>query len=139
MTLEKEPKGNAGLKKLPATERLKSKKIIEELFKKGSSVYLHPFRLIYSPTQVAPTQYPRILVSVPKRIYKKAVDRNRLRRQIKEAWRLNKSLIFTGQWKIVPEYCIFIYTSKEKLPFKTIEKKLILILGCLEQDKPHKT
>ena len=139
MTLEKEPKGDAGSKKFPATERLKSKKVIEELFKKGSSVYLYPFRLIYSSNPIEPQHYPQILVSVPKRNFKKAVDRNRLRRQIKEAWRLNKSLISTQQWKIVPEYCIFIYTSKEKMPFKVIEKKLILILGCLQQDKPHET
>src|ERR1700761_3183650 len=99
MTLEKEPKGDVDSKKFPAAERLKSKKVIEELFKKGSSVYLYPFRLIYSTTPVEPQQYPQILVSVPKRNFKKAVDRNRLRRQIKEAWRLNKSLIFTGQWK----------------------------------------
>ena len=138
MISQEEPKGDVGAKKFPAAQRLKSKKVIEELFKKGSSVYLYPFRLIYSKNQAASPRYPQVLISVPKRNFKKAVDRNRLRRQIKESWRLNKSLIYSEEWKIVPEYCIFIYTSKEKMPFKTIEKKLILILRCL-QGKPHET
>jgi len=132
MISQEEPKGDAGSKKFPAKQRLKSKKIIEELFKNGSSVYLYPFRLIYPTKQSGTTNYPQVLVSVPKRNFKKSVDRNRLRRQIKEAWRLNKSLIYTEEWKIVPEYCIFIYTSKEKMPFKSIEKKLISLLKCLE-------
>jgi len=115
MISQEERKGDTGSRKFPAKQRLKSKKIIEELFKNGSSVYLYPFRLI-----------------------KKAVDRNRLRRQIKEAWRLNRQLIYAEEWKIVPEYCIFIYTSKEKMPFKAIDKKLILVLKCL-QSKLHET
>jgi len=138
MISQEERKGDTGSRKFPAKQRLKSKKIIEELFKNGSSVYLYPFRLIYPSKQAITSAYPQVLISVPKRNFKKAVDRNRLRRQIKEAWRLNRQLIYAEEWKIVPEYCIFIYTSKEKMPFKAIDKKLILVLKCL-QSKLHET
>jgi ribonuclease P protein component len=73
----------------PRSRKLKKQKIIKELFqKKSSSVFLHPFRLSYL-TRKDETR-PQILISVSKKYFKKAVDRNRIKRQITEAYRLQE-------------------------------------------------
>jgi ribonuclease P protein component len=123
----------SGKNKFPKKERLSSKKLIEELFDKGSSSYLHPFRLLFKPGPLLEDQeFPQLLVSVPKRNFKKAVDRNRIRRQIKEAYRINKINIFSEIGKSIPPHIAILYTAKEKMPFKLIEEKLILILKRLK-------
>lgn len=68
--------------------KLKSRKVIKELFHKSSSVFLHPFKITYLP--VTGEFQPRILISVSKKNFKKAVTRNFIRRQITEAYRLNE-------------------------------------------------
>lgn len=107
-------------------ERLSGKKKIEELFKDGSSIFLHPFLLKFS---VRDQGFHQILISVPKKKFKRAVDRNLLKRRIREAYRLNKSLIYAN-----PErYCdvAFIYQDSKIHSFEEIEKKLIILLNRL--------
>jgi ribonuclease P protein component len=115
----------------PKYERLSSKKIIQELFEKGSSLYLYPFRLLYLQTETS-ARLPQILFTVPKRHFKKAVVRNLLRRRIREAYRLNKTAIFLHSPKKIPAFIAIIYIAKEEIPFDIIEKKLILALNRLE-------
>ena len=78
-------------------ERICSKKLIEELFTGGKSHSMtsYPVRLIYMQRERKETGNPPavILVSVPKRHLKRAVDRNRVKRQIREAYRKNKALM----------------------------------------------
>ena len=69
-------------------ERLKSQKLIGRLFEEGISIKIFPFRLIYIVTEKPLLQSS---FSVPKRNFKKAVDRNRIKRLIKEAYRLERS------------------------------------------------
>src|ERR1700712_260756 len=78
----------------PKKEKLCSEKLIQEVFKKGKSIYLYPFKLYYLNNSITPLQFPQILFSVPKKNFKKAVDRNNIKRKLKEAYRLNKSKIF---------------------------------------------
>src|SRR6478736_3681532 len=81
--------------KFPSEERLKSKKLIEELFNKGSSIHLYPYRIFFLPGPAETTTgMPQLLISIPKRNFKKAVDRNRIRRQIREIYRLNRTLFY---------------------------------------------
>lgn len=117
-------------------ERLNSKKILKELFDKGSSFYLFPFKVIYlensqySPSKEVPNQ---ILISVPKRKFKRAVDRNLLKRRIREAYRLNKSII--SPLHLQKAYLIaYIYTTDKVLPQATISKKLISTLSRLKEN-----
>lgn len=118
---------------LTKSERLCSQKKIQELFKKGSSFYIYPFRFQFiiqeSKEQV---NIPEMLVSVPKRTFKRANARNFLKRRTKEAYRLNKQILLQspefGEKKVI---IAFIYTAKEKLSFHFIEKKLILGLERL--------
>ena len=83
---------NVGLHTLRKEERLCSRKALEELFS-GShqSVSAFPLRAVYMANEVGLT---RIMVSVSKRYFKRAVKRNRIKRQIREAYRLHKDLLY---------------------------------------------
>ena len=73
-------------------ERLTNKKIINSIFTKGNSNFIYPFIVKWSITELK-SEYPlQILISVPKRNFKKAVDRNKIKRFIREAFRINKNI-----------------------------------------------
>ncbi|WP_462252784.1 ribonuclease P protein component [Ekhidna sp.] len=108
-------------------EKLTGKKKIEGLFKKGSSFYLGDFQVRHLQSDdVGPNQ---ILISVPKRNFKRAVDRNLLKRRIREAYRLNKELI-PNSFETKGLYIGFVYLSKQILTFDNIQSQLI---KCLER------
>ncbi|WP_084523800.1 ribonuclease P protein component [Adhaeribacter aquaticus] len=107
----------------PKEERLHSKKLITELFSKGSSFNLYPLRFVYLTNPEPVSTPPQILVSVSKKYFKKAVDRNRIKRQMREAYRLQKPFFFlNNSFKIYT--LAIIYIGKEKNPFNIIRKKL---------------
>ena len=82
--------------RFPKEERLKSKKLIDLLFQEGKSIKAYPLRLMYLETQLPKVETNiQLGVSVPKRIHKKAVDRNRLKRLLRTAYRHHKKLIDT--------------------------------------------
>ncbi|MDQ4141901.1 MAG: ribonuclease P protein component [Bacteroidota bacterium] len=105
-------------------ERLRSKKLIEQLFREGSSFNLYPLRFVYIKPASPSVTAPQVLISVPKRNFKKAIDRNRIKRQIREVYRLNKAILQPAGFSSLQLLGI-LYIGKEKKPFKIIEKKLI--------------
>ncbi len=106
------------------SERLSSQKNIQELFKKGSSFFIYPYKIIYLQQEGAGEGLAQILISVPKKNFKKAVDRNLIRRRIKEAYRQNKQMILPVSEKNLTLSIAFIYVAKDILPFDDIESKL---------------
>lgn len=123
-------------------ERLKSHKAIEALFKKGQSFGQYPLRLVYTPWESHNHKYPiQISVSVPKKKFPKAVHRNRIRRQIKDAWRLNKNWLYK---RLPPESpaaaMMIIYVAKEPLPYEEIERSVrIMTRRFLKKWKQQQT
>lgn len=103
-------------------EILRSKNNIKELFDNGSSFFLYPFKVYFLPKSTLDTN--QALFSVSKKYYKRAVDRNLIRRRMREAYRLNKSILEANQTESFSLSIALIYISKFKLPYNDIEKKL---------------
>ena len=121
-----------GLETFSKSERLCSKKSIKELFNRGFSFYTYPFKVIYLPNPDKSIDKSQILISVPKHVFKKAVDRNKIKRRIREAYRLNKkyfALVLDN-----PLMIAYIYTAKESLGFQLIQEKLKISLQRLNNE-----
>lgn len=110
----------------PKQEHLCRKKLIEELFSKQSSSFgVYPLRIVWIKAAAPTTAPPQVLISVSKRTFKRAVDRNRLKRLIREAYRLNKYRLTEQPNGHEIALLGIIFTGKEKSPLALVEKKLI--------------
>ena len=107
-------------------ERLKSKTLIGNLYKEGKAVKKYPLRLVYLQAEHF-SQYPaQVGVSVPKRNFKKAVHRNRLKRILRETYRKQKQLVYNNIDK--PYVFMISYIGKEELSYHDIEIKMKQLL-----------
>ncbi|QFZ54448.1 ribonuclease P protein component [Oceanihabitans sp. IOP_32] len=103
-------------------EKLKSKKLINQLFAEGQSVSAFPLRLVYLPTHFNDAIIAKTGVSVSKRHFKTAVDRNRIKRLLREAYRLNKNDFFNNL--DTPYAFMILYIGKEKPTYTQVETKM---------------
>jgi len=116
-------------------ERLCNKKLIDELFRNGSSFLVYPFKVSWLIT-AEPQLYPaQVLFSVPKKRYKHAVDRNLLKRRMREAYRLSKEQYLYLPLKDMGKQIVFSigYVGKEIADYAFIEKKMLKLLNSLAQ------
>lgn len=128
---------------LPQSERINSKKQIDRLFRGGGSKAMTaaPLRMVYmadtcqadSPSANAHQPMAQMMVSVPKRYFKRAVKRNYVKRQVREAYRLNKHILAshlaeTGDKTV--SLC-FIWTSDRLLPTAEVMKRMANLLTRL--------
>ena len=106
----------------PKQEKLKSKKLIDQLFTEGQSVSAFPLRLVYLGTTFDDAVIAKTGVSVSKRNFKTAVDRNHIKRLLREVYRLNKATYFNN---LTTQHAFMIlYIGKEKPSFAQIETSM---------------
>jgi len=112
-------------------ERLKSRKIIDALFKRGESVFVFPIKLIWKEEDDTTFNTPvKVSFTVPKRAFPKAVQRNFIKRKMREAYRLNKHVFYAKAKENQKQYAMmFIYVAREPLPYKTVEKAIVSLLA----------
>lgn len=111
---------------LPKGERLHSKKLIEQLFSGGGkAMSAFPLRLVYMPAGEGPSQ---MLVSVPKRLLHRANKRNRVKRQVREAYRKNKH-IAGGRSAIMA----FIWLDGKLHPTDEVERHVARLLTRMKE------
>lgn len=115
----------------PKTEKLCSRKVIQSLFTNGNSFSSYPFRIVWL-SEVTTQASTKVVIVVSKRNFKKAVDRNLIKRRVRESYRINKSSLIN--------YCInnnkqlslsLIYIANEIFDYKYINNKISLIIKKL--------
>lgn len=107
----------------PKDEKLKSKKIIDLLFSEGKSVSKYPLRLVYVAHDFEENVPLKMGVSVSKKYFKNAVDRNYFKRVLRECYRLNKQLLVDN---VDSKYCcMFFYQTKDRLSYREINQKTV--------------
>ena len=111
---------------LKKTERLKSKKLIERLYAEGKFIKAYPLRMVYLQTEHTSSFPAQVGVSVPKRNFKLAVNRNRIKRQLRENYRQQKYIVYD----VVDKPYIFMisYIAKEEMPSSKIKEKMEQLL-----------
>lgn len=115
-------------------ERLKSRKAIEQLFREGNRFTLAPFRVFFQVSKEQPQSGSMLQfgVAVSTRNFKKAVDRNRIKRVCREAWRLQKNELKNTLKAGGHSMQLFlIYTGKELPTYELVSGKVSLILKKL--------
>ena len=112
---------------LPRQERLRSFGAIRRLFESGESGFVYPLRYVWI-AEADEIPSVEVLFSVPKKFQKRANKRNLQRRRMKEAYRLNKRLLLAEGGKTAAVDVALIYSSKEIVPYKTVENALRRIL-----------
>ncbi len=116
----------------PKKEKLKSKKQIERLFSEGQSIGVYPLRMVYLKCDLNDDTLIKTGVSVSKRNFKRAVDRNRIKRLLREAYRLNKQESFNNISSCFT--LMILYIGKEELDFSVIEKKMKKLLDTFSRN-----
>lgn len=102
------------------SQRLRRRKLIDELFLRGESMGLHPLRIVWMEHPEQTTRPHQVVIAVSKRNFNKAVDRNLLKRRIREAYRLRQN----GR-KIVKRLCIgFVFTGRQIAPMQVIADRV---------------
>jgi ribonuclease P protein component len=115
----------------PKKEKLKSKTTIDLLFSEGKSVSKYPLRLVYVENTEINAEPIKMGVSVSKKYFKKAVDRNYFKRVLRETYRLNKHLLIDYLEK--PHAFMFFYQSNERLSYREIEEKTIQLFQIFNE------
>jgi len=117
---------------LKKDERLKRRKIIEQLFSEGRSVAVFPIRAQYKTYDTVLTNSLQAGFSVSSRTFKRAVDRNRIKRLMREAYRLQKNTLQEAlQTKQHQLALFFIYTGKELPDYAAVSERIGIILNKL--------
>jgi ribonuclease P protein component len=133
---------------LGKNERLKSRKLIEQIFREGKSFIIQPYKTYYLFTggthnDQSPTFNIQFATGVSSKTFKKAVDRNRIKRLTRESYRLQKKELQDSlKEKNLQLNLFFIYISRELPDFNMVKEKVNVILNAMikivhENNSPH--
>jgi len=123
--------------KFSKSEKLHSKKLIDNLFKKGKSFFHYPFKVLHLADTLNALPCNQVLITVSAKKFRKATDRNLIKRRIRESYRLNK---YQLEESIRPDIHLmigYIYVGNEINPFEVIDSKLKQSLQRLKSEYPN--
>jgi ribonuclease P protein component len=115
--------------RLPKHEKLKSRKTIEAVFLEGKTFTNFPVKVFFLPLENVLVS--QVAFAVPKRSFKSAVTRNRIKRQLREAYRLQKQLIPTNNG--LNFALLFLYIGKEKPKYAQLEPAVGRLLKQIKE------
>ncbi len=115
-------------------ERLCHKRRIEDLFTDGKAITAFPIRLVYLPVEELPSP-AQIVFAVGKKKLKKAVDRNTVKRRLRESYRLQKSDVYKSLNQ--PHTFMIIYLAKEILPSEVLRKAMTKAFSKMNSPLPE--
>lgn len=119
--------------KFNKAERLKNHHLLSALFTSGKSFSAYPLRVVYIPIEEEGPFPAQFSLSVPKKKFRLAVDRNRLRRQVRETYRLHKHLLYKDLRDKNQRIALMVmYVAKEEKDYKEIEKAMKRIIKGLK-------
>ncbi len=129
------PQGDNFNISFPKKEKLTNKKLFEALFTEGKNLREFPIKLIYLPTHFDDGVPVKVAVVAPKKKFKTAVERNRIKRLLRESYRLNKPLIFNN---IEGNYAfIFLYLGKKAPSFDEVDTAMKKLLEAFVKIEFH--
>ncbi len=116
-------------------ERLASRKLLGELFEKGRSFVIAPFRVSYLQADLPSASPVQVAFSVPVKNFRLATDRNRIKRQMREVYRKNKFSVYALLENQKRQFAVMIvFTGKMKPSFEEVERSLKLTIHRLEEE-----
>jgi len=116
-------------------DRLTKQKIIKQLFQEGTHINVYPFRIFILKVEKSLTARFQVLISVPRKLFKKAACRNLIKRRMREAYRLNKKIL--SDIPLRPEIQVaiaFVYIANEIHDYGFIHQKMVEALKRVNQD-----
>ena len=125
--------------KFPKSERLSSRKLIGELFRKGSVRNFATIRFHYLAAPQGTTGTHQVLFSVPVKLIRKATERNHIKRLLRECYRKNKSILISGHPVTLPYLLAYVYISRSLPVFAELEKQVVASLEYLLTKENHST
>lgn len=117
------------------TEKLKGRKLIGQLFTEGNSFFIAPIKVLWLDTVFAGHNPVKLLITVPRRNFKNAADRNRIRRLLSEAYRLHKHDLHQTLTKLGLQCVVaFVMTGRSMPQYYEAEQIIIMVLQRLQKE-----